>query len=499
MLSEDNTHPQGRHAEPISLRDTLLATGDRASVELLDAQHAADLVDIVAQLDAEQAPGVQPPGYLELLGKIRAALTYGWAITPETAGALSYGVTGGPDNMRASLARIEKLPAAEQAAALAGMAACSATEVDIPAFWAEYRGEQVERAIEARADTLADKYGSASALRRQTTDIVAMAAAVQKYPRALWGNGLNVLWARNESLMIESAIRVGKTTLAGLLIRAMAFGGDVAGQPVRKLEPGERILYLAIDRPAQAVAALRRQFTAKEWAELDARLDIWQGRLLGDAADHPDVLADTADCHEGIAVVILDSLKDVAVGLSDEKVGQRYHYARQKLIASGRQLIELHHLNKSGGDYGSTFIHAGAGSVLRLSGKPAGATVTLTQVLPAAELVPPVTLTIDRAAGTMTVKAKTRKAAADGDAEAAGEPDAETAEDLVAWVMGQGQGVTARDVAQFLYGAAAEKDTKAAKRALNACPELRCRASSGRTASRWFWTGEAEETEEEMS
>jgi hypothetical protein len=479
---------QPEHAEPVSLRDNLLSKGNAAAVELLDAEHADRLARIVAALDTPRRPGEAPPGYEELLPEIRTALGYAWAITPETAGALSYGVTGGPDNMRASLAYIEKLAAGQQAAALAGMAACSATGVDIQALWAAHGSEQVEQATKARAETLADKYGSAKALKRQTTDNVALAAAVGKFPRALWGKGLQVLWARNEALMIESSIRVGKTTLAGILIRAMVFGGDVAGYPVRKLEPGERILYVAADRPAQGVAALRRQFTAREWTELDASLDIWQGWLLGDAAEHLDVLADTADCFEGIAVVILDSLKDAAVGLSDEKVGQRYHYARQKLIASGRQLIELHHLNKSGGDYGSTFIHAGAGSVLRLSGRANRPTVTLTQVLPAAELVPPVTMTIDRTAGTMTVKAKPRKAAADGDAEAAGEPDAETAEDLVAWVMGQGQGVTASEAAMFLYGSTERGDVEKARRALNACPELRCEAARGRGAqSRWYY------------
>jgi hypothetical protein len=293
--------------------------------------------------------------------------------------------------------------------------------------------------------------------------------------------------------MVEAAIRVGKTTLAGLLLRAMIFGGDVLGYPVRRLQPGERILYLALDRPEQIKRALLRQFTPEQIAQLPEHLSIWEGPLPADAAESVDVLLDAAEhywqmgSHRGLVrVVFLDTVKDAAVGLSDEKVGQRYNQARQRLLAGDhRQLVELHHLTKGGDAYGSTFLHAGAGSVLRLSGKVGAATATLTHILPVADVVGPLRLTVDHAAGEITVRTDRPKAAAEDD----GEPDAAAVEDLVSWAIGQGQGVTARDAAVFLYGAAGRAEVARAQRALNDCAELRRAAgAAGRgNSTRWLY------------
>jgi hypothetical protein len=85
--------------------------------------------------------------------------------------------------------------------------------------------------------------------------------------------------------------------------------------------------------------------------------------------------------------VIVDSLKDAAVGLSADEVGAGYNRARQNACAAGVQVLELHHLRKAltrievehptiDGVYGSTWITSGAGSVVLLNGKPGVAIVS---------------------------------------------------------------------------------------------------------------------------
>jgi hypothetical protein len=72
-------------------------------------------------------------------------------------------------------------------------------------------------------------------------------------PPAVWGDGEDILWAEGESLIIMGPDGVGKTTLAGCLIRArLGLGADehgvcaVLGQPVA---PGKRnVLILLMDR-----------------------------------------------------------------------------------------------------------------------------------------------------------------------------------------------------------------------------------------------------------
>ena len=75
---------------------------------------------------------------------------------------------------------------------------------------------------------------------------------------------------------------------------------------------------------------------------------------------------------------MVDSLKDAAVGLTDDETASGYNRARQLAITAGVQVLELHHLVKRGADgkapttladvYGSAWLTAGAGSVLLLTG-----------------------------------------------------------------------------------------------------------------------------------
>lgn len=197
---------------------------------------------------------------------------------------------------------------------------------------------------------------------------------------ALWGDGDDILWAEGEALMIAGGMGLGKTTLAGQIIRAQLglAPTDVLGLPVHPVNGP--ILYLAMDRPRQIRRSMLRQFDPTERDQISGKLLIRVGPPIADIALYPDLLAKMAE-EAGAAVVYVDSLKDAAIGLSDDKVGAAYNRARQKVLADGRQICELHHNRKAlsgpgGGShsiadiYGSTWLTSGAGSVIMLTGEP---------------------------------------------------------------------------------------------------------------------------------
>lgn len=194
---------------------------------------------------------------------------------------------------------------------------------------------------------------------------------------ALWGAGEHILWAEGEALMIAGGMGLGKTTLAGQLLRAqLGLDHDVLGLPVAPAVGP--ILYLAMDRPRQIRRSMLRQFDATERDQL-ANLLIRPGPPIADIAVRPTLLAEMA-AEAGAAVIYIDSLKDAAIGLSSDEVGAAYNRARQYALANGCQLCELHHLikrNSMGGSpnsvadvYGSNWLTAGAGSVIMLTGDP---------------------------------------------------------------------------------------------------------------------------------
>lgn len=201
-------------------------------------------------------------------------------------------------------------------------------------------------------------------------------------PPALWGKGEDILWARGEALMIAGPQGVGKTTIAGQLLRAtVGISGEVLGFPVEPCE--RRVLYLAMDRPEQARRNLARMFAdAEEEIGRDYLAEIlrfWSGPPPTDFATDPAGLLRIAQQHDA-DVVFVDSLKDAAVGLSKDEIGAGYNRARQLALAEGVQVVELHHTVKNGADggkpnningiYGSTWLTSGCGSVVLLWGDP---------------------------------------------------------------------------------------------------------------------------------
>jgi hypothetical protein len=164
---------------------------------------------------------------------------------------------------------------------------------------------------------------------------------------AQWGEGQEVIWPEGESFMIAGSMGLGKTTLELLLMRARLGLGDgtLLGYPVTPCEG--IILYLAMDRPAQIARAAYRIFTEQDREILRKRVKIWKGPPPADIAKRPEILTMLAEKADA-ADVFLDSIKDAALGLSEDEVGAGYNRARQHLLATGRQLAECHHTTKRG-------------------------------------------------------------------------------------------------------------------------------------------------------
>lgn len=223
----------------------------------------------------------------------------------------------------------------------------------------------------------------------------------------VWGEGSATLWAAGEALTIAGSQGTGKTTLAGQLVHARAGLSDaVLGMPV---EPGQRrVLYLAMDRPRQTARALRRTFGG----DRPTCMSFWPGPPLADFAKSPGLLLAMAQAADADTVVV-DSIKDAAVGLTDDEVGAGYNRARQTLIVEGVQLLELHHLIKrtaNGGTpreladvYGSVWVTAGTGSVLLLDGKAGDPVVTMRHLKQPVDEVGPLQVLHDNTTGWSSV------------------------------------------------------------------------------------------------
>lgn len=278
-------------------------------------------------------------------------------------------------------------------------------------------------------------------------------------PAAVWGDGDDILLAEGEALMLVGKAGVGKTTVANQFIRARLGVADKAlGYTVQPSK--SNVLYLACDRPRQAARAMARLFCEDDRAAL-SRLKVWSGPPPFDFAQHTDAMLNM--CLEvGADTMIVDSLKDVAIGLSEDGVGSAYNRARQLCLVNGITVVELHHQVKRGADgktpntiadvYGSTWLTAGAGSVILLDGEAGDPVVKLKHLkFPIGE-IGPVELLHDHRSGTSVLADKV---------------------DLVA--MARRTVVTARDAAKVMFDT--EKPTKAEKE--KARRRLECHVKAG--------------------
>lgn len=269
-------------------------------------------------------------------------------------------------------------------------------------------------------------------------------------PESVWGVGKRMIWSKGEALMLVGPPGVGKTTLAGQVVRARVAGGDVLGVPVTPTD--SRVLYLAMDRPEQIRRALNRNMHDLPRGVLSDRIRFWRGPLARDLAEDPHHLLMLAREH-GADTIVVDSLKDAVRGVQEDRPAAAYNTARQHCLAEGVEVLELHHLVKRGVDgkpptdiqgvYGSAWLTAGAGSVVLLWGQPGDPIVEWTHLKQPMEEIGPFKVVHDHGAGQSEVHKPIDPVAMAEDAGA--------------------EGVTARSVAQAWFGVTKPSDAQLEK------------------------------------
>ncbi len=260
---------------------------------------------------------------------------------------------------------------------------------------------------------------------------------------ALWGEAGSPLWSSGEGLFVVGPTGVGKTTLCQRLVLARLGIVDATLLTLPVEVDVRPFLYLAADRPRQAKRSMRRMVSEDQRDLLNERLIFWEGPLPFSLVDEPWRLAAMIQEH-GCAGVLVDSLKDLAVKLATDEVGGLVNMAFQECLAAGLELIVCHHQRKATAEnrrpqslddvYGSTWLVAGAGSVVILWGTAGDPIIDLHHLKQPAEEVGPLELRLDHTTGTVEV--------------VDGEPD------LYVVLQAAARGLSASGAARILFHAA---------------------------------------------
>ncbi|MDQ6947593.1 MAG: AAA family ATPase [Actinomycetota bacterium] len=251
-----------------------------------------------------------------------------------------------------------------------------------------------------------------SRARRSQIDGASFVLDTPEEVQAVWGDGDQVAWSAGEPLLINGPSGVGKTTIAQQVTLArLGLHAQVLGLPVRPDD--RRVLYIAADRPPQAARSMRRMVGEEHRQVLAERLVVWRGPLPYDLTRVPEVLATMAEEFDA-GTVIIDSLKDVAAKLSEDDTGSKVNAAMQIACLAGVEVMALHHQRKrqqGAGKpktlddvYGSTWLTAGAGSVLLVWGEAGDAVVELSHLKQPVDAIGPLTLLHDHEHGMTTVQ-----------------------------------------------------------------------------------------------
>lgn len=234
---------------------------------------------------------------------------------------------------------------------------------------------------------------------------------------SIWGKGQESLWAFGEPLMIYGPTGIGKTTLAGRLLLSLVGvdSSELLGYPVNALPSGKTVLYVAADRPRQAMRSLRRMAPREAASVLAERLRIEHQRQIWASEKDPEMLYRAA-VQTNAAIVFIDSGKDLAGGpLKDEGPAKALMDAIQICIANEIDVAMLHHPRKSiqevGGSkreldlddvYGSAWLTAGSGSVLLVDGKPGSGMFRLEQLKAPSTFIDQMEIAVDYETGVLT-------------------------------------------------------------------------------------------------
>lgn len=255
----------------------------------------------------------------------------------------------------------------------------------------------------------------------------------------IWGDCSSVLWASGESLIVVSPTGLIKSTLAQRLTLARIGRGkpEVLGFPVQTA--AKKVLYVAADRPRQIQRSMARMVTESDRALLDDMLIVHRGPLPFDLAKDPEKLGEWVEAL-GAGTLIIDSLKDVALDLSKDETGSRVNRALAGAIQVGVEVLVLHHQRKAAEGrqpkaldevYGSTWITAGAGSVILFWGKPGDPVVSMHHLKQPSEEVGPLSVAIDFATGGLSIDAS---------------------RDLLSILRAAAKGLNVKEAAQLLFG-----------------------------------------------
>lgn len=201
----------------------------------------------------------------------------------------------------------------------------------------------------------------------------------------VWGTEQKPRWASGEPFLIFAPPGVGKSSLAqNLALGRLGVPGfkTVLGEPVAP-SMGQ-VLYIAADRPAQVARSWRRMVTEEDGDLLRGYLRVWPGPIPFSVSKQPDAFLPWIESFEGIKLVVVDSLFNVAPSLTDEDGSARANNAFQQVVAAGIDLLVIHHDRKrqeserkkmsSDDMYGGRAISAGAGAICYLDGEPGSGT-----------------------------------------------------------------------------------------------------------------------------
>jgi len=215
---------------------------------------------------------------------------------------------------------------------------------------------------------------------------------------------------------------------------------DILGWPVEPIPTDQTILYIAADRPKQAMRSLRRMIPTTAKNLVRERLIFEHTRQL--YADQPHNILEA--CQQANAkVVVIDSTKDVAVGpLKDEATAKSFMDNIQACIANDIEVIYMHHPRKAPNEtgkreididdvYGSTWLTAGAGSVLLVNGKPGSGLLRVEQLKAPSQFIQPFDVSVNYDTGELTKR---------------------TIRDLEDWLENYGMPVTRLQAAAFEQG-----------------------------------------------